>query len=417
MVQSESPRPGRKGAFPLRAVSRIFAPGPVPPRQTTPAGRSPVVDWGYYIAGVRQSAPPRSASEADGQDRADGGAGWDYAAALADARTRDDAFVWLGLHEPTLADLTDLAAIFDLDEFAVEDAVKGGQRAKLEQYGAMTFLVVRTASYIEHAEPAHLSEPVEPTSRRPGWRREHARSSGSGGPRTETETVRTGDLMMFVGQHFIITVRHGEVGALGPVRADLERRPELLRLGPWAVVYAIVDRVVDTYIHIAARLEEDIDDVESHVFSRHVHGRIARVYQIKREVLEFKRAVVPAQRPMALLAEGRVGAMPKEITRHFRDVHDHLVRTVEQVVSYDEMLNSILQARLAQVTVDQNNDMRKIASWAAIAAVQTTIAGIYGMNFDYMPEIHWRFGYGFVLLFMFGTAIAMYRLFRRSGWL
>jgi magnesium transporter len=406
MVQSESPRPGRKGPFPLRAVSRIFATGAGAPRQATSADRSPVVDWGYYIAGVRQPAPPPSGER---EDRADGAAGWDYAAALADARTRDDAFVWLGLHEPTLADLTDIAAVFDLDEFAVEDAVKGGQRAKLEQYGAMTFLVVRTASYLEHT-PA--SEPAPSRA----WRRREQPPAPSG-PRTETETVRTGDLMMFVGQHFIITVRHGEVGALGPVRADLERRPELLRLGPWAVVYAIVDRVVDTYIHITSRLEEDIDDVESQVFARHVHGRIARIYQLKREVLEFKRAVVPAQRPLALLAEGRVGAMPREITRHFRDVHDHLVRTVEQVVSYDEMLNSILQARLAQVTVDQNNDMRKIASWAAIAAVQTTIAGIYGMNFDYMPEIHWRFGYGFVLLVMFGTAVAMYRLFRRSGWL
>jgi len=414
MVQSEPPKPGRKGPFPLRAVSRIFAPGSGPPRQTTPADRSPVVDWGYYIDGVRQSAQPPASGA--GPERADGAPGRDYAAALADARTRDDAFVWLGLHEPTLADLTELAAIFDLDEFAVEDAVKGGQRAKLEQYGAMTFLVVRTASYIEQAEQTQPSEPAGATVGRRSWRREPS-SPAPSGPRTETETVRTGDLMMFVGAHFIITVRHGDVGALGPVRADLERRPELLRLGPWAVVYAIVDRVVDTYIHITARLEEDIDDVESQVFARHVHGRIARIYQLKREVLEFKRAVVPAQRPLALLAEGRVGAMPKEITRHFRDVHDHLVRTVEQVVSYDEMLNSILQARLAQVTVDQNNDMRKIASWAAIAAVQTTIAGIYGMNFDYMPEIKWRYGYGFVLLVMFGAAIAMYRLFRRSGWL
>jgi magnesium transporter len=229
--------------------------------------------------------------------------------------------------------------------------------------------------------------------------------------------VQTGDLMMFVGQHFVITVRHGEVGALGPVRADLEHRPELLALGPWSVVYGILDRVVDSYIQITGRLEDDIDAVESNVFAREVHGRIARIYQLKREVLEYKRAVVPAQRPLALLAEARLGAMPKKITRHFRDVHDHLVRTVEQVLSYDELLTSILQARLAQVTVDQNNDMRKIASWAAIAAVQTTIAGIYGMNFDYMPELGWRFGYGFVLLVMFSAAIAMYRLFRRSGWL
>jgi magnesium transporter len=183
------------------------------------------------------------------------------------------------------------------------------------------------------------------------------------------------------------------------------------------VVYAILDRVVDGYIQVAGRLEDDIDAAETHVFSRNVHGRIARIYQLKREVLEFKRAVVPAQRPLGLLAEARPGSMPKRISRHFRDVHDHLVRTVEQVVAYDDLLNSILQARLAQVTVDQNNDMRKIAAWAAIFAVQTAIAGIYGMNFKFMPELHWRFGYGFALLLMFSAAFGMYRGFRRSGWL
>jgi magnesium transporter len=278
--------------------------------------------------------------------------------------------------------------VFELDEFAVEDAVKGGQRAKLEQYGDMIFLVVRTARYVEHDEVTDTSE-----------------------------IVQTGDLMMFVGQHFVITVRHGEVLPLGSIRADLERKPELLALGPWSVVYAILDRVGDSYIQVAGRLEDDIDAVESHVFARQAHGRIARIYQLKREVLEFKRAVVPAQRPLALLAEGRVGTMPKGIKRHFRDVHDHLVRTVEQVVAYDDLLNSILQARLAQVTVEQNHDMRKIASWAAIFAVQTTIAGIYGMNFEYMPEIGWRYGYGFALLLMFGALYGMYRGFRRSGWL
>ncbi len=372
------PKPARRTISPMRAVSRIFTNSTVSSPTEPGRERGRVVDCGYYVGGVRQPADERT-----------GGAGpTDYAAALNEARTRDDAFVWLGLHEPTHADLADLAAVFELDEFAVEDAAKGGQRAKLEQYGAMTFLTVRTAKYLEHAE---LTE--------------------------TTDIVQTGDLMIFIGQHFVITVRHGEVSPLGPLRADLERRPELLALGPWAVVYAILDRVVDTYIQVAGVLEEDIDAAESHVFARHVHGRIARIYQLKREVVEFKRAVVPAQRPLALLAEARVGTMPKRITRHFRDVHDHLLRTVEQVVAYDDLLNSILQARLAQVTVDQNNDMRKIASWAAIFAVQTAIAGIYGMNFEFMPELGWRYGYGFVLMLMLGAALGMYGGFRRSGWL
>jgi len=183
------------------------------------------------------------------------------------------------------------------------------------------------------------------------------------------------------------------------------------------VVYAILDRVVDSYLEVAGRVEEDIDAVESNVFAKQVHGRISRIYQLKRELVEFKRAVLPLQRPLAAMVDGRLGAMPATVMRNFRDVNDHLIRTVEQVTSYDDLLNGILQARLAQVTVDQNNDMRKIASWAAIAAAQTAIAGVYGMNFPNMPEIHWKYGYPFILLLMFGSAIALYRLFRRSGWL
>jgi magnesium transporter len=169
-------------------------------------------------------------------------------------------------------------------------------------------------------------------------------------------------------------------------------------------------------VDVADRVETDIDQVETSVFARQVHGRIARIYQLKRELVEFKRAVMPLQRPLAAMVDGR-GNMPVEVTRNFRDVLDHLLRTVEQVVSYDDLLNSILQARLAQVSVDQNNDMRKIAAWAAIAGMQTAIAGIYGMNFRDMPELHWKYGYPVILLVMFVGAAGLYRLFRRSGWL
>lgn len=363
---------GRAISAPVRAMTRMFAPGA---GQIVPAaGRrrsgSAVVDCGFYLEGARQSGTRT------------------YSEALAAARRQAGAFVWLGLHEPGPDDLEEIASVFDLDKFAVEDAIKGGQRAKVEQYGEMTFLVVRTARYLEHGELTETSEIVE-----------------------------TGDLMLFVGRDYVITVRHGDVGALGPIRAELEADPELLRVGPWAVVYAILDRIVDSYLDVAGRVEDDIDAVESNVFARQVHGRIARIYQLKRELVEFKRAVLPLQRPLAAIVDGRLGDMPAEVMRNFRDVHDHLVRTVDQVVSYDDLLNSILQARLAQVTVDQNNDMRKIASWAAIAAMQTAIAGVYGMNFETMPETQWRYGYPVVLLVMFGSAIALYRLFRRSGWL
>jgi magnesium transporter len=356
----------------MRAVTKIFAPSarPVAPIASVTTAASGVVDCGSYVNGTR----------VPGQ--------LGYPDALASARAQKNGFVWLGLHEPGPDVLDDVASVFNLDEFAVEDAVDGGQRAKIEQYGEMTFLVVRTAHYLEHGELTENSEIVE-----------------------------TGDLMMFIGRDFVVTVRHGLAGGLAHVRAELETNSELLSIGPWAVVYAILDRIVDSYVEVADRIEEDIDAAETHVFAKQVHGRIARVYQLKRELVEFKRAVLPLQRPLGALVDGRLGGMPPEVMRNFRDVHDHLLRTVEQVVSYDDLLNSILQARLAQVTVEQNNDQRKIAAWAAIAAAQTAIAGIYGMNFPNMPEIHWKYGYPFVLLVMFGSAVALYRLFRRSGWL
>ncbi len=363
---------GRAIIAPVRAVTRIFTPGLGGTGQQQALARhgSAIVDCAVYLNGERLPGE------------------CDYVDARKLARGQEGAFVWLGLYEPGPEDLEGIADTFELDEFAVEDAIKGGQRAKIEQYGAMTFLVVRTARYVEHAELTETSEIVE-----------------------------TGDLMMFIGRDYVITVRHGEVGALGPLRTDLEANPELLGLGPWSVVYSILDRVVDTYLEVAHRVQEDIDAVESQVFSKHVHGRIARIYQLKRELVEFKRAVVPLQRPLAAMVEGRLGVVPKKVLRYFRDVNDHLLRTVEQVVSYDDLLNSILQARLAQVTVDQNHDMRKIASWAAIAAMQTAIAGVYGMNFVTMPELTWKYGYPLILLFMLGSAVALYRLFRRSGWL
>ena len=365
---------GRKIVAPVRAVTRMFTPvlgdARAASARASQSNSHCVVDCAVYVNGARLPGE------------------WTYRDALAAARKHDNAFVWLGLHEPGADDIEDIATVFELDEFAVEDAIKGGQRPKLEPYDTMTFLVVRTTRYIEHTELTETSEIVE-----------------------------TGDLMVFIGRDFVITVRHGELGALGPVRAELESEPEQLALGPWWVVYGILDRVVDTYIGVASRVEDDIDAIEAQVFSRQVKGRIARIYQLKRELVEFKRAVVPLQRPLAAMVEGRQTAMPDEVKRHFRDVADHLVRTVELVMSYDDLLNSILQARLAQVTVDQNNDMRKIAAWAAIAAMQTAIAGIYGMNFPNMPEIHWRYGYPLILVVMFGSAIGLYRLFRRSGWL
>jgi len=164
-------------------------------------------------------------------------------------------------------------------------------------------------------------------------------------------------------------------------------------------------------------IEDDLAKVEERVFARSGHGRIQRIYQLKRELMEFKRAVLPLQRPLSGLVSGQSADVPKEIRRYFRDVNDHLTRAVEQVMYFDDLLNSVLQARLAQVTVDQNNDMRKIAAWAGIAAVWTAIAGVYGMNFRHMPELHWRYSYPVVVAIMLGVSVLLYRAFRRSGWL
>ncbi|MGH3749273.1 MAG: magnesium and cobalt transport protein CorA, partial [Micromonosporaceae bacterium] len=223
-------------------------------------------------------------------------------------------------------------------------------------------------------------------------------------------------VMLFIGPKFVITVRHGDACQLTPIRADLENRQELLAHGPWTVYYAVTDNIVDTYLDVANAMEADIEALEENVFGDH-GGDVQRIYQLKRELVEFRRAVFPLQRPLATVVAGDVPGVPEEIRHYIRNVADHLSRVTEQLTTFDDLLNSILQARLAQVTVDQNNDMRKIAAWAAIAAVQTTIAGIYGMNFKHMPELDWQYGYGGVMLLMAGAVVVLYRAFRKTGWL
>ena len=218
-------------------------------------------------------------------------------------------------------------------------------------------------------------------------------------------------MMFFTGRDFVITVRHGGHGSLRALRHRLEEDPELLAKGPSAVLHAIADQVVDGYLAVADAVQDDIDEVEIDVFSapakRHPRGGDAgRIYQLKREVLEFKRAVSPLLRPMQLLSERPMRLVDPDIQKYFRDVADHLARVNEQVLGFDDLLNSILQANLAQATVAQNEDMRKITAWAAIFAVPTMIAGVYGMNFDHMPELHWKYGYPMVLGVIVGICFA-----------
>jgi magnesium transporter len=304
------------------------------------------------------------------------------------AREQAGAFVWLDLHEPTEAALTRVAAVFGLHPLAVEDVLHREQRVKIERYDDVVFLVVRAAHYAEHEQLTATSEIVS------------------------TDFVR-----LFVGPHFVIAIRQGTVMELSTLRLELGATPQRLAGGPWSVAHQVLDRLVDVYADIAAALQTDVDLAEAAVFTPRTDVSIEQVYQLKRQLLKFKSAVLPLHRPLAALAGSPFADLPKEIHRRFRDVAEHHTAAVEEVLALDEVLNALLQARLTQLTVDQNNDMRRIASWAAIAALVTTVAGVYGMNFAYMPELSWRYGYPSVALFMLISVATLYRSLRRAGWL
>src|SRR6059058_2066411 len=204
----------------------------------------------------------------------------------------------------------------------------------------------------------------------------------------DAETVEIGELLLFVADEFLISVRHGAASSLEEVRRAAEQRPDLLRCGTGAVLHAIVDRVVDDYGPVLEGVENDIEELEEQVFSPERSNPTERIYKLKREVLSLHRATAPLAEPLQKLAEGHFEPIPDEIREYFRDVYDHVLRTNEAVDGFREMLNGILDANVAQVSVRQNDDMRKISAWVAIAAVPTAIAGIYGMNFEHMPELH-----------------------------
>jgi magnesium transporter len=310
--------------------------------------------------------------------------------AVRQARKHRGGFVWLGLHEPDEEEFAGVAELFGLHPLAVEDAVQAHQRPKVEQYDDVLFAVFKTVTYVEHAELTATSE-----------------------------VVNTGEIMVFTGPDFVVTVRHGRHGSLGPLREDLEADPRQLAKGPSAVLHAIADHVVDDYVTVADAVQNDIDQVETDVFSPNSarNADAGRIYQLKRELLELKRAVVPLARPLDRLATEPRSCIDKEIQAYFRDVADHLTRVTEQITAFDALLDSILQAHLAQVAVAQNDDARKITAWAAIIAVPTMGCGVYGMNFDHMPELRWRFGYPLVLGVIATACLLLHRGFKRNGWL
>ncbi|QZA08958.1 magnesium/cobalt transporter CorA [Mycolicibacter heraklionensis] len=299
-----------------------------------------------------------------------------------------EAFVWVGLHEPGEAQMQGVAATFQLHPLSVEDAVQAHQRPKLERYDDTLFLALKTVNYIPH-ESALL-------------------------PR---EIVETGEIMIFVGKNFVVTVRHGEHSGLAQVRKRMDTDPEQMRLGPFAVMHAIADYVVDRYVEVTNLMESDIDVIEETAFAPGTRTDVEPIYQIKREVVELRRAVAPLSVPFERMQTDYRDLISKEVRRYLRDVADHQTRAAEQIAGYDELLSSLVQAALARVGMQQNTDMRKMSAWAGIIAVPTMIAGIYGMNFDRMPVLHWAFGYPMVVAGMCVISAVLYRAFRRNGWL
>jgi magnesium transporter len=241
----------------------------------------------------------------------------------------------------------------------------------------------------------------------------------------DSDRVSSGEVMVFLGDSFVVTVRHGEGSPLKAVRERLEHEPEMLHKGPTAVLYAIADDVVDHYLDVATELQTDLEELEAEVFSPDRGGSrntASRIYTFKRQVLEFRRATGPLALPLTRLAGfGQSGlSVPfvnEKARPFFRDVNDHLTRVNESVEGLDRLVSDVLSAHLAQMSVRQNDDMRKISAWAAMAAVPTMIAGIYGMNFDHMPELHWLWGYPAVIALMAALEVLLYRQFKKRGWL
>jgi magnesium transporter len=330
---------------------------------------SPLVNCGVYVDGKRlpDLTEPR--------------------AAMAEARERN-GFVWCGLLDPDDATLRELAEVFGLPEKAMTHTVRAHHRPKLDIYGDQLCMVVKTARYVAHESSAAASEIIE-----------------------------SGEVIAFLGADFIVTVRHGHDSGLGELRNELESAPERLRLGPAAVLHGIVGVVVDSYLTVTEEFENDIDAMEAVAFEPRQHVDAEHMYLFKREIVELNRAVGPLTAPLRRLIEHPTTLVPEQVRSYFRDVENHLTSVSERVASYDELLTSLVTATLAKLSVQQNSDMRKITSWAAIIAVPTLVVGVYGMNFDNMPELHWRFGYPITIVVMLAMCGLLYRVFRRRSWL
>jgi magnesium transporter len=313
-----------------------------------------------------------------------------------EALRQERGVAWIGLYRPTEEEFASVAQEFGLHELAVEDALEAHQRPKIERYAQTLFVVLRPARYLD-----------------------------------VPEEVEFGEIHVFVGEDFVITVRHGEAPALAEVRRRLEADPELLMRGPEAILYAIMDRVVDGYAPVVRGLENDIDEIDTEVFSGNA-GVSRRTYELSREVIEFQRAVEPLSGILAALTAGfEKYGIDEELRRYLRDVQDHAIQVSERVEGFRQLLQNILSVNLTLVSVqqneevknlteasiEQNEEVKKISAWAAILFAPTLVGTVYGMNFDHMPELHWLLGYPFALALMLVVSVSLYLVFKRRGWL
>jgi magnesium transporter len=340
--------------------------------------RRSMIDNAVYVGGARVASPRT------------------LAATYAELSEHKDAVAWIGLYRPDQRELSSLAHEFGLHELAIEDAVVAHQRPKLERYGETLFVVLRAARYID-----------------------------------ETEEVEFGEVHLFMGADFVVTVRHSEAPDLSAVRRRLENNKPLLELGPEAILYAILDRVVDGYAPVVTGLENDIDEIETEIFSG--DPRVSRrIYELTREVIEFQRATRPLVGILQSLSAGFAKYhTDEELQRYLRDVEDHVTQVVDQVDAFRQLLSQLLTVNATLVAQQQNEEMKnlalasnaqndevkRISSWAAILFAPTLIAGLYGMNFQHIPELGWQHGYAFALIMMVCTCLVLYVLFRRRNWL
>ncbi len=310
----------------------------------------------------------------------------------AQAARRTNGFVWIGLQNPSAEDVQHVAGEFRLPPLAVEDAINALQRPKLEVYEdeKVSFMVLRPVRYVDSEEIVEVEE-----------------------------------IALFVGEHFLVSVRHGQTDVLSRVRRELDAgRLEASERGPIAVLHRVADLIVDEYEVVAASIDDDIGQIEQQVFGLREGDHTERIYKLKREVLEFRRAVLPLGEPMFKLMTGGVPGSDKSARKYFRDVHDHIMRVTDEIERQDSLLSDVLQANVARLSVTQNevamrqnNDMRKISAWAAIGLVPTAIAGVYGMNFEHMPELGWKYGYAYALTLIVSISVGLWALFKRNDWL